>query len=469
MSTSLRRPAPPEINFWPSQLFLVVGLLPLGMLFQFWFRSGTGLHPMLVGFTLFGVLSFALALNYHLFYRQNRPRSALVPPAFWKGLLVAGLLVPLGAYNMLATSLGVSLTLSPGPRIEAEQLPIVIAKVVGTALTPGQLTPLVLERRKTLEVRGERWFKRPPYMNGALWGALGYAVPFGLLGALLGLMRKELADPRDEHLGQGLGAALVRGAVGHYYGMAVGFALGAVLIGVVRTLFPAPGIAPDEVRHFLFALGAGTNPNTAFTYAFSTGCVLAGAFALVARQLDLTAGLSDPKAPELTRPVEILVPEVPELEPVAFDMGAVRAESQAMLRQFHGQLKGLLEDPQWEYERYDMPAVGTLGQRPEPEATHVLSARLPVGEDDTPTALGSLSNVYVPIVAELGKLEIPAFDWLGLAEGAVLELPKTPDGTIQLTVAGKPVGRAKPLTVNGYKAVKLVGLRQPVETLLKTP
>lgn len=466
---ALRRPEIPEINFWPTQIMLVIGLFPLGMLLQFWFRSGTGLHPMLVGFVLMGIASFALAVNYFLFYRQHRPRSALVPPAFWKGLLVAAFLLPMGAYNMLATSLGIGLTLSPGPRIEGEQLPAVVAKVVGTALTPGQLTPLKLEKRKALRVDGDRWFKRPPYMNGALWGALGYAIPFALLGALLGLLRTEIQDPRDEHVGSGVGAALVRAAVGMYYGMALGFLLGVVLIGVVRTLFPQPGIAPEQVRHFLFALGAGTNPNTAFAYAFSTGCVLAGAFSLAGRQVDLTAGLSDPKAPELTRPVEVLLPEVPELPEVQFDMGAVRAESQAMLKQFQGQLAQLLEDPQWHYERYDLPSIGQLGQRPEPEATHVISARQAATDDDEPTALGSLSNVYVPIVAELGKLEIAAADWLGLAEGAVLELPKTPDGSVAVTVAGKPVGRAKPLTVNGFKAVKLVGLRQPVASLLKTP
>ncbi|MEB3196908.1 MAG: FliM/FliN family flagellar motor C-terminal domain-containing protein [Candidatus Sericytochromatia bacterium] len=464
----LRRPAAPDLNFWPTRLFLVIGLFPLGMLFQFWFRSGTGLNPVLVGFLFCAVASFALAVNYYLFYQQNRPRSALVPPAFWKVGLVAALLIPAGAYNMLATSSGLGLTLSPGPRVEAGEWPSVVAKVIGTALTPGAMKPLRLEPRKRLAVDGPRWFKRPPYMNGALWGALGYAIPFALLGLLLGLMRREVLDPRDEHLGATFGAAFVRAAVGMYYGMAIGFLLGVILIFVLRGLFPVPSrLTPETVRHFLFALGASTHPNVAFSYAFSAGSLLAGAFALISRNADITAPLSDPKAPELTRPVEVLIPEVPEVPTSSFDMARVRGESQTILKNFRSEVQRLLEGPEWQYERYPLAPLGGAGQRPEPEATQVISARLPADEDDAPTVLGSLSHVYVPIVAELGKLEIPAADWLGMAEGVILALPKSADGSITVTISGKPAARAKPLTVNGYKAVKLLRLQAPIERLVQ--
>lgn len=464
---SLRRPAMPDINFWATRVFLVVGLFPLGMLLQFWFRSGTGLNPVLVGFLMSAVASFAIAVNYYFFYQQNRPRSAVVPPAFWKVALVAGILIPVGAYNMLATSVGVGLTLSPGPRIETSQVPSVVAKVIGATLTPGAVTPPQFESRRRLPMDGKRWYKDSPYMNGALWGALGYAVPFALLGCCLGLLRQEVLDPRDDHIGSTLGGSLVRGAVGLYYGMSVGFLLGVVLIFVLRTMFPLPSkLTPDTVKHFLFTLGAATNPNLAFSYAFSIGSLLAGTLALVLPNADWTSLLSDPKAPELTRPVEITIPEIPPPPQDHFDMAGIREESQALLKRFQAETQRLLEGPEWQYERYQLPPLGAPGQRLEPEATQVVSARMPV-EDDDPSVLGSLSNVYVPIVAELGKLEVAAADWLGLAEGVILELPKSPQGELNITIAGKPAGKALPLTVHGYKAVKLVGLRQPVEQLLK--
>ena len=124
---------------------------------------------------------------------------------------------------------------------------------------------------------------------------------------------------------------------------------------------------------------------------------------------------------------------------------------------------------EWEYEKYDMPPVGKMGSKPEPEATNLVSARDPMVEDDGPSAMGSLSNVYVQIVAELGKLEVPAAEWLSLAEGAILELPKSADGTVAVTLNGKPLSRGRPLTVNGNKAIKMIGMRAKPEQIVRNP
>jgi flagellar motor switch/type III secretory pathway protein FliN len=81
--------------------------------------------------------------------------------------------------------------------------------------------------------------------------------------------------------------------------------------------------------------------------------------------------------------------------------------------------------------------------------------------------MGSLSNVYVQIVADLGRLELSAADWLTLAEGVILELPKSPDGTIGVSINGRLAGRGRPLTINGNKAVKMISLKPGVEKLLR--
>lgn len=466
---TLRRPAEQDISFNYTWAFLVVGLFPLGMFVQFWLWSGTGIHLGLVGFVAALMVGFGMALNYFLEYRRCKPRSALVPAAWWKALLVAAILMPIGAYNMLATTHNLGLTLSPGPKLDNGQMASTVAKIVGTALSPGMMKPIKIPPYKKLDVKRHGWLTKRPYLNGALWGALGYALPFGLAGMIFSLLRKEIPDPRDEHIGAGPAGALVRGVVGYYYGSALGFALGASLIFLLRTLFPSiTSATPPMVLHWIYTLGAASNPNLAFTYAFSTGCMLAGALALFGGKGDFTAGISDPKAPELTRPVEVLIPEIPPPPHMPFDMGRVQAESKQILSQFSQEVEKLMGGPEWAYERYDLPAVGRNGNKSEPEATNLISARNQESDYDDVNAMGSLSNVYVQIVADLGKLEINAADWLALAENAILELPKSPDGTINVSINGKPAGKGRPLTVNGNKAVKVVSLRTKVENMVRT-
>src|ERR1035437_8501885 len=125
----INQPDPMDITMRGTVGFLVLGVMPIFMLIAFWLRSGTGLNLALVGDMFLLAGSFLVALNYYLFYRQHLPRSALVPPPIWKGLLVACLLLPVGAYNMLATAAGLGLTLSPGPRIESGAILATAAKV----------------------------------------------------------------------------------------------------------------------------------------------------------------------------------------------------------------------------------------------------------------------------------------------------------------------------------------------------
>jgi flagellar motor switch/type III secretory pathway protein FliN len=374
--------------------------------------------------------------------------------------MVGGLLLALGAFNMLGTPSGINLTLSPGPKIEMQKVVRVYAAAVLKKKV--QVPP-----RKKLDLRRQRWLTGGLYLKGSLWGALGYALAFGLAGALFGLLRKEVVDPRDEHLGTGAMGALVRGAVGLFYGSTMGFAVGAVMIFAVRMFFPDFRGLQGEILHMVYVLGAATNPNVAFSYAFSTASMMAGAMSLFLGSRDFTAPVSDPKAPELTRPVVVTVPAVPAAPQAAFDMGRVQMESQQILQQFGTELRRITTGAEWEYERYELAPVGKLGQKAEPEATNLISARN-MDEPDYDTAMGQLSNVYVQITADLGKLEISAADWLMLGEGAMLELPRSPDGTVGIRINGKPAARGKALTVNGNKAVKVTGMRGKVEQYVRS-
>lgn len=454
----IERSAPQKVSLRGQIFFLVVGLIPLMMLFQFWVGSGTGLNLPLWGFMAMLGASFLVALNYFLFYREYRPRSALIPPSGIKALLIGGLLIGMGAFNMLATASGASLTLSPGPRVEAARVVPTMAKVL-------LMKPVHLPGRQTLDLREKRWLLKGLYLGGSLWGAIGYALPFAIAGALFGLLRKELVDPRDEHVGSGAMGAIVRAAVGLYYGSGMGFVIGATLILLIRTMFQNYMAVPPLILRWVYVLGAASNPNTAFTYAFTLGCLFAGAAALFLGGRDFTAAVSDPKAPELTRPVKVMIPAVPPPPEAHFDMARVQAESQSILQQFGSELNRVFNAPDWQYERYELPLFGRAPGA-EPEATNLISARQPEDDED-PTALGPLSNVYVQIVADLGKLEITAADWLTLGEGAMLELPRSGDGTLNLTINGKPAGKGKALVVNGNKAVKVTNLRASIEQLVR--
>lgn len=449
-----------QVDLKGTVFFLAVGLFPLLMFLQFWLRSGTGLHPTLWGFMALYGASFLVALNYFLFYRQYRPRSALVPPGPFKALFVGALLIGFGTFNMMATGAGLGLTLSPGPRIESKQMVPTMAKVL-------LMKPVKVPPRQRLDLRNEgSWLLAWPYQKGSLWGALGYAVAFGLAGMLFGFLRKELVDPRDEHLGSGMMGGVVRGMVGLYYGATMGFLVGATLVIVVRFFFPNYAAVPPAILHWVYVLGAATNPNTAFTYAFSTAGLMVGAMSLFMGRRDFTASVSDPKAPELTRPLNITVPPVPEPPPVAFDARQMQGESQQILANFASELSRLTQGPQWEYERYELPEVGKPGKKAEAPVTNLVSSRL-ADEDAEFSAMGSLSNVYVQITANLGTLNVSAADWLALAEGAMLELPKAKDGAIRFAINGVEAGRGRAMTVNGYKAVKVTHMAQSVQSLVQ--
>lgn len=454
-----QRPPAPKVKLGASVFFLLVGLYPLWMLIRFWLASGTGMHLGVWGFMGLWAASFLVALNYLLFYREAKPRAALIPPGFGQALLVALVLVPVGAYNLLGVASGWNLTLSPGPLVPSSEWGAIAAKLL-------LHEPLALPPARALDLVTHPWLVSEPYLRGSLWGALGYAVPFGVAAALFGMLRREKTDPRDATLGTGMLAAFTRGAVGLYYGATMGFLVGAVVVGALRALFWNFASAPPVVLNWIYALGAASNPNVAFGYAFPTACFLAAATALFLGRRDFTSPVSDPKAVELTRPVQVVIPAVPPVPEAPFDARGMQAESQQILSRFDGEVERIVTGPEWHYERYDLPVVGKpKADAAEPAIANVLSARQGDESAGYGSAMGSLSNVYVQITAELGALEISASEWLSLGEGAMLELPRRPDGAVAVRINGQIAGQAKPLTVDGYKAVKMTQLRAPIEQL----
>lgn len=447
---------------------MVVGLAPVAMIGFFWAKGGVGIHPALALFMLLLVSGGVVSLLHHNFYRKHRPRSALVPATLAKGLPVALLLFALGGYHLLATGVGAGITLSPGPRMESGQLVQNMVKVVTTAISPGLVRPPRVEGVKRLDLQGQAaWMRKPPFLGGGLWGALGYAMAFGLMGMAFGFLRKEVQDPREQHMAVGPLGVVTRGMVGLYFGSAMGFALGAALIASVRLLFPTVGPNTSEgILHFIYVFGAASHPNVAFSYGFATACLLAGALSLGGATRDMTAIASDPKAPELLRPLAMQIPEIVEPPAMALDMSRLQQESRNMILQVQSELTKLVDGPDWNFDRYATPPVGRSGAKPEPEATNLVSARLAEGEDEW-SAMGSLGGVYVQIVAELGSLEIPAMDWLEMGEGTILELPRGKDAEVTVKVNGKVAGRGKPITIEGRKAVKMMALRGPIGALVE--
>jgi flagellar motor switch protein FliN/FliY len=82
----------------------------------------------------------------------------------------------------------------------------------------------------------------------------------------------------------------------------------------------------------------------------------------------------------------------------------------------------------------------------------------------TPGALGfdSLRDVQVRVSAELGRARVPVSDVMNLPPGAIVELDRLPNETIDILVNGRAFARARLVLVDGEYAAQIVSLEPPI-------
>ncbi|HBN09070.1 MAG TPA: hypothetical protein DD435_10630 [Cyanobacteria bacterium UBA8530] len=455
-----KRSRAPKPVLRTQALLLLIGLVPLGMLVLFWLRSGSGMHRWMMAFTVAYALSFLLSINYYFFYRQGTPKTIIHPSGAGRAIIACLFILPFALINLWGVERGWCLTLSPN----VTQNPLRWIRL-GAKLLLGE-NPTELAQQVMPNLPG--WVYHSWFLHGALWGALGYALVFGVGGAIGSFLRREVFDPRQEPFGGGLWF-LFRPLIGLYYGTTLGFCFGGILEFIAYSLFGSrDGISPT-VGALIAAFGCVPDPNRAMTMAFSAAGLLFCLVILFMGRPDFTVVFTDPKTLEKEPPMKVNIPELPKTEAPQLDFGAIVAETDQLTAQFAAELRNLVASMGLNDVQTEEPGEKEEEKQKskEPPTRNVISARTPDFDTSFDGAMGQLSNVYVQISAQLGSVDFPLAEWLTLEEGSMLEFPRAPDNSVILSINHRPVGRAKPVVVNGHIGVKVLNLTPDAISKLK--
>ncbi|MNX91089.1 flagellar motor switch protein [compost metagenome] len=254
--------------------------------------------------------------------------------------------------------------------------------------------------------------------------------------------------------------------IGYYYGLSLGFWFGAGTIWLAKTVFSNPQNLPPTLQAVLTAIGVSPNPNLAFTNAVGLAGLLLVFSTLFLGKADFAAGFSDPRPEEKEPDMKIKIPELPKTPEPEFDFASIGHETDQIAQQFQSQLQDLarqlgFQDPvETAASLVAAPAeeVEDAPTEQEPPVTNIISARRPDFDVSFDSAMGQLSNVYVQVSAQLGSTELQLTDWLTMAEGSILELPRPKDNTITVCINGKPVGKGRAVMLEDHKAIKVLKL-----------
>lgn len=440
----------------PQAIPLWLGVAPLLMFLIFALRSGTGLSPLLLVFALFGVLGCAVSVGYHFFCRASIPKVVIKPMPYWRGVIVVALILPFTLVNLWGSGAGYSLMLSPNGMENVTRWLRVVAKML--LGNPIEVNLDQLPKVSAFVMQG-------PFLGGALWGALGFAVIFAVAGMGFSAMRQEAFDPRQEPFGGTSGWPFWRMAIGYYYGMSLGFWFGAAGIWLGHKIFAGSASLAPSIQAMLTALGVVADPNLAFTNAVSTAGWLVAFSTLFLGKADFTVGFTDPRPEEREPDMKIKIPELPKTPEPEFDFASIGHETEQIAQGFAAQLSDLARqlgflDPVEAASALAASAKEDHTNEPdkEPAVANVISARRPDFDVSFDSAMGQLSNVYVQVSAQLGSTELPLTDWLTLAEGSILELPRPKDNSVTLCINGKPVGKGRAVMIEDHKAIKVLRL-----------
>ncbi len=440
----------------PQAIPLWLGIAPLLMFLIFALRSGTGLSPVLLVFAAFGLLSFAVSVGYHFFCRSSIPKVVIKPMPYWRGAVVAALILPFTLVNLWGSGAGYSLMLSPnGMESPARWLRVVARMLLGT--------PIEVNLDQLPKVSD--FLLQANFLGGSLWGALGYAVVFAIAGFGFAALRQEAFDPRQEPFGGSSGWAFWRMTIGYFYGMSLGFWFGAAGIWVAHKLFAGAASVAPSLQAMLTALGVVADPNLAFTNAVSTAGWLVAFSTLFLGKADFTVSFSDPRPEEREPDMKIKIPELPKTPEPEFDFASIGHETEQIAQSFQNQLNDLARqlgflDPVEPASTLAAAVQEDHSDEPdqEPAVANVISARRPDFDVSFDSAMGQLSNVYVQVSAQLGSTELPLTEWLTMAEGSILELPRPKDNSVTLCINGKPVGKGRAVMIEDHKAIKVLRL-----------
>ncbi|MBM3269956.1 MAG: FliM/FliN family flagellar motor switch protein [Candidatus Sericytochromatia bacterium] len=457
-----RKRRKPKVRLRGQLLPLLIGVMPIFMVMALWTRGGAGLHKGVLVLWALAAAGCLAAAAYHVSYRIKVPRSVIHPASFWATLPISVFLFFFGLLNMWGLSGSWALQLSPN-RMESPQAWLqLFAKVL--------LREPATAAGKIPVMRFNEWVLSPGNLDGALWGAVGFACVFGIGGLLASALRREAFDPRQEPFGTAGFWPVLRSLIGYYYGWSLGFGLGAVLLWGLHYFTTGLDPQPPAIAALRAAFGMVNDPNRAFTSGLVIGAWLLSLGMLFMGRGDFTVAFSDPKPDEKEPPMKVAIPELPKTELPNLDFGAVLAETEQIAASFGRDIQGvvrqmgLTEEPGVFLERAEPRAEEDAAEVP---VANLLSARKPEFDTAFDEALGQLASVYVQISAQLGQVSLSLAEWLTLEEGSLLEIPRAADGTVAVCINGRNVGRGRPIAHENHVAVKVLRLEPGTVESLK--
>jgi len=318
------------------------------------------------------------------------------------------------------------------------------------------------------------------YLQGALCGALGYAFPLAIAGAIFALFRRfntPFSSKTMERINQETGEIIsetesksfihklidiiiFKIPVGFTFGGTLGFILGVIVIVPLYIIFGKT--SNIDVANFITVLGVVKNPDLAYTY----GIIVAGFFVpltllVIGKFSPVGLSVSDTKIKEIYSlpPATITVPAVMSdkmLEPVAivFDgLGDINPDE--LLTELSISNESVTSEILAEYGD-DIKAIFQLKELPiEAKPNGKKSADRAKIAAVIEESFGELGNINVQISAELGEATIPLTDWLNIKEGTLIELNKSVGEEIDILFNGVRKGKGKLTLVENYLGVEV--------------
>ncbi|HEY9842663.1 MAG TPA: FliM/FliN family flagellar motor switch protein [Candidatus Obscuribacterales bacterium] len=327
------------------------------------------------------------------------------------------------------------------------------------------------------------------FMGGALCSAFGYALLLGLAGAIFGGLRKfetpfsqkyvEILNIETGEVTSDLRPIapimkplniVARVLIGLFYGAAVGFGLGLVLVVFLLPFRGALLTPTSPAAMILQSLGMASMPDLAFTNAVTVGGLMIPLVILfVAKMSPQGMSISE----ELMRQHYEIKPTGKYLPPdlaaaaalganpaaVSFEITDDELEKELANTKLMHELSQdddnltseIIEEFGREFETVFGIDTRELISQPRGKQT-IDRKRLASALDES---FGELGNVPVEISAELGSANLPITEWLNLREGTLVLLDKPANEEIDILFNGVRKGKGKLVVADNALAIKV--------------
>lgn len=360
-----------------------------------------------------------------------------------------------------------------------------VGSMMGILRAPSPLPPSPPPSEATSMVTGRNLPKLSPvvktwYLEGVLCGALGYAFPLAIAGAIFALFRRfntpfapktieKLNPDTGEFISETesksllhkiIGSVIFKIPIGFTFGGTLGFFLGLIIIVPLYIIFGRTDNI--DVSNLITVLGVVKNPDLAYTY----GIIIAGflvplTLLVVGKFSPVGLSVSDAKIKEIysippsaVNVSSLVSSGMPEPVVIVFD-GLGEINTDELLTELSISSESVTSEILSEYGD-DIKEIFKLKELPfeaKPNGKKSIDkAKIAAVIEES---FGELGNINVQISVELGEANISLTEWLHIKEGTLIELNKSVSEEIDILFNGIRKGKGKLTVVENYLAVEV--------------